>query len=96
MSDSIPKTSVGIVKPKKFHFDEPLILSSGKVLPHFDLIVETYGKLNESKSNAILVCHALSGDHHAAGYHSSEDKKAGWWESCIGPGSAIDTDVFLS
>ena len=78
MSDSIPKTSVGIVKPKKFHFDEPLILSSGKVLPHFDLIVETYGKLNESKSNAILVCHALSGDHHAAGYHSSEDKKSGW------------------
>ena len=95
MSDSIPKTSVGIVKPEKFHFDEPLILSSGKVLPHFDLIVETYGKLNESKSNAILVCHALSGDHHAAGYHSSEDKKAGWWESCIGPGNAIDTDVFF-
>ena len=95
MNDYLLKNSVGIVKPKKLHFDTPLNLRSGRVLTNFDLVFETYGELNSSRSNAILVCHALSGDHHAAGLHSSEDKKAGWWDSCIGPGKAIDTNVFF-
>ena len=95
MNDSLIKNSVGIVIPEKLHFNNPLQLRSGSVLPVFDLIFETYGELNASRSNAILVCHALSGDHHAAGFHSSEDKKAGWWDACIGPGKAIDTNVFF-
>ncbi len=95
MSDSTTTTSVGLVKPETYHFDEPLTLRSGKVLPAYDLVVETYGELNAQKSNAILICHALSGDHHAAGYHDANDKKPGWWDSCIGPGKAIDTNVFF-
>ncbi|MCH2355771.1 MAG: homoserine O-acetyltransferase, partial [Pseudomonadales bacterium] len=95
MSASIPTDSVGLVTPQSYHFDEPLELRSGKVLDVYDLTVETYGTLNGEKSNAILVCHALSGDHHAAGYHSATDKKPGWWDACIGPGKAIDTDLFF-
>ena len=95
MTNRIPSDSVGIVEPKEFHFDEPLELASGRELPYFDLIVETYGELNIEKSNAVLVCHALSGDHHAAGYHNSNDRKAGWWDACIGPGKAIDTELFF-
>ena len=95
MNDPSLKNSVGVVKPEIFHFNDPLELRSGRILPVFDLIFETYGELNASRSNAILVCHALSGDHHAAGFHSLEDKKAGWWDACIGPGKAIDTNVFF-
>ena len=58
-------------------------------------MVETYGSLNADNSNAVLVCHALSGDHHAAGYHESEPNKPGWWNHYIGPGKCIDTDRFL-
>ena len=72
--------SVGIVTPHSYHFDEPLQLRSGKTLPSYDLMVETYGELNAARSNAILICHALSGDHHAAGYHSASDSKPGWWD----------------
>jgi len=57
-------------------------------------MVETYGTLNRDKSNAILICHALSGNHHAAGFHSADDKKAGWWDNMIGPNKAIDTNQF--
>lgn len=94
MPSPFPQDSVGLAKPKLYKFDEPLTLRSGKVLPAYELMVETYGKLNDAKSNAVLVCHALSGDHHAAGYHSEEDKKPGWWDSCIGPGKPIDTNLF--
>lgn len=95
MPDSIPTDSVGLVKPQVYKFDEPLPLRSGKVLPEYELVVETYGKLNSKKTNAILICHALSGDHHAAGYHDESDTKPGWWDSCIGPGKAIDTNLFF-
>ncbi len=95
MVDEIPADSVGLVSPQTFHFDEPLTLRSGKTLAAYDLVVETYGELNANKSNAVLICHALSGDHHAAGYHSMEDDKPGWWDSCIGPGKAIDTNKFF-
>ncbi|WP_201588348.1 homoserine O-acetyltransferase MetX [Psychrobacter jeotgali] len=87
--------SVGIITPQIFHFDEPLTLECNRILPSFDLVFETYGTLNEDKSNAILICHALSGSHHAAGYHSSEDKKPGWWDNMIGPNKAIDTNEFF-
>ena len=87
--------SVGIVTPELIHFSDPLSLSSGKSLPCYDLMVETYGTLNAEKSNAVLICHALSGHHHAAGFHSAEDKKPGWWDSAIGPGKPIDTNLFF-
>lgn len=84
--------SVGIVKPEVLHFDQPIDLECGRRLKQFDLAVETYGTLNATHSNAVLVCHALSGDHHAAGYNSPDDRKPGWWDSCIGPGKPIDTN----
>lgn len=87
--------SVGIVTPESLHFDQPLLLANGRQLPHYDLVVETYGELNSRKSNAVLVCHALSGHHHAAGYHSRDDSKPGWWDHYIGPGKPIDTNKFF-
>ncbi len=95
MPDKLPDDSVGLVTPQTIHFDDPLSLDSGQVLDEFDLIYESYGQLNKDKSNAILICHALSSDHHAAGYNSMEDRKPGWWEVCIGPGKPIDTNRFF-
>ncbi len=94
MPESLPADSVGLVTPQIAHFDMPLKLDCGRELSDYDLVYETYGKLNREHNNAILICHALSGDHHAAGYHSMDDKKPGWWESAIGPGKPIDTDRF--
>lgn len=87
--------SVGIVEPQVARFDEPLPLVCGRELPAYELVYETYGALNEARSNAVLVCHALSGHHHAAGYHSEQDRKPGWWDECIGPGKPIDTRRFF-
>src|SRR5512135_2071357 len=87
--------SVGIVIPQTARFDQPLTLRSGAVLPGFELVYETYGQLNADKSNAILICHALSGTHHVAGYHSEQDKRPGWWDNMVGPGKPIDTDKFF-
>ena len=95
MNDFANRRSVGIVTPQLVHFDVPLRLACGRDLPAYDLIYETYGELNAQRSNAILVCHALSGHHHAAGYHSTDDKKPGWWDECIGPGKPIDTNRFF-
>lgn len=95
MPQAIPANSVGVVTPKIAIFNEPLTLRSGKILERYELMYETYGELNAEKSNAILICHALSGHHHAAGFHSMEDKKPGWWDSCIGPEKAIDTNKFF-
>ncbi|HHJ12681.1 MAG TPA: alpha/beta fold hydrolase, partial [Chromatiales bacterium] len=95
MPETIPADSVGIVQPQKLHFDEPLQLVSGRVLEEYDLVFETYGELNADRSNALLICHALSGDHHAAGYHSMEDRKPGWWEVAIGPGKPFDTNRYF-
>jgi homoserine O-acetyltransferase len=93
-SKGIPADSVGIVVPRKVVIDRPLALDCGRTLPRHELMVETYGELNAARSNAVLACHALSGDHHAAGYHAGGDRKAGWWETCIGPGKPIDTSRF--
>jgi len=94
MPDTIPKNSVGIVTPQTMKFDTPLQLDSGHTLNSYEMVYETYGEPNADKSNAILICHALSGTHHAAGYHSMDDKKPGWWDTCIGPGKPIDTNKF--
>ena len=90
-----PADSVGLVVPQYQSFSEPLPLACGKALVEYDLVYETYGSLNASRSNAVLICHALSGHHHAAGYHSEDERKPGWWDACIGPGKAIDTNRFF-
>jgi homoserine O-acetyltransferase len=94
MADLAPD-SVGLVAPQKIAIEQPLLLDCGRSLPRHDLMVETYGTLNADRSNALLVCHALSGDHHAAGYHRADDRKPGWWDSAIGPGKPIDTNRFF-
>ncbi|MFM9912669.1 MAG: homoserine O-acetyltransferase [Methylophilaceae bacterium] len=88
-------SSVGIVKPQTAHFSEPLALKSGAVLPQFDLVYETYGTLNVERSNAILVCHALSGTHHVAGKYAEDDKYPGWWDNIVGAGRPLDTTKFF-
>jgi len=95
MNNTNNPNSVGLVQPVVHHFDEAITLACGRTLASYDLVVETYGTLNQDKSNAVLICHALSGHHHAAGYHSTEDRKPGWWDGYIGPGKAIDTDRFF-
>ncbi|SNY97533.1 homoserine O-succinyltransferase MetX [Halomonas sp. hl-4] len=90
-----PADSVGLVTPHVAKFDTPLSLACGKTLPEYELIYETYGTLNAERSNAVLICHALSGHHHAAGYHSEGDRKPGWWDAHIGPGKPIDTNRFF-
>jgi len=78
MPTAIPADSVGLVSPQVAHFAEPLTLACGRTLADYQLIYETYGELNAARSNAVLICHALSGHHHAAGYHSMDDRKPGW------------------
>ncbi|MEX0386804.1 homoserine O-succinyltransferase MetX [Spiribacter onubensis] len=95
MSGPFPEDSVGLVTPRTVHFDEPLSLDSGRMLPGYTLAYETYGELNADASNAVLVCHALSGSHHAAGYNAPDERKPGWWEACIGPGKPLDTNRFF-
>ena len=93
--------SIGIVKAQTAHFDLPLTLKSGAVLPQFDLVYETYGELNAAKNNAVIVCHALSGTHHVAGKYAETDKSAGWWDNLIGPNNGVgpnkplDTNKFF-
>jgi homoserine O-acetyltransferase len=86
---------VGLVEPRDYVSSEPFTCDDGQVLPGFTLRYETYGRLNPARDNAILVCHALSGDHHCAGIHSLTDKKPGWWNNLIGPGKALDTNKFF-
>ena len=88
-------SSVGIVTAQTAHFSEPLKLKSGEVLPAYDLAYETYGTLNADKSNAVLICHALSGNHHVAGKYAETDKYPGWWDNLIGPGRPLDTNKFF-
>ncbi len=81
------------ITTKVAHFTSPLYLESGRILEPYDIIYETYGTLNESKDNVILICHALSGSHHAAGLYEG-DRKPGWWDGLIGDGKAIDTNKY--
>jgi homoserine O-acetyltransferase len=82
------------LKTQKLEFKNALYLESGRILEPFEIAYETYGKLDEERSNVVLVCHALSGSHHAAGQYEG-DRKPGWWDGIIGPGKAIDTDRFF-
>ena len=87
--------SIGIVSAQRATFGTPLVFRSGAVLPRYELVYETYGELNADKSNAILVCHALSGHHHVAGYYADEPGNIGWWDNMIGPGKPVDTNKFF-
>jgi homoserine O-acetyltransferase len=89
--------SIGLVETQFFNFagNEPLKLESGEALGQITLAYETYGQLNAGRDNAVLILHALSGDAHAAGFHSTEEGNPGWWDDCIGPGKAFDTDQYF-
>lgn len=87
--------SVGIVAPQTAAFDVPLRLRSGATLPAFELAYETYGTLNATRSNAVLVCHALNASHHVAGVYADRPDELGWWDNLVGPGKPLDTDRFF-
>ena len=89
--------TIGLVSAKSAHFKESLKLESGGSLDSYDLVYETYGELNKEKSNAVLICHALSSNHHVAGYYDESDQKntTGWWDIMVGPGKPIDTNHFF-
>lgn len=95
MDETLDVGEVGLVEPQDYVCSEEFTFDSGDTIPGFTLRYETYGRLNEAGDNAILVCHALSGDHHAAGIHSLRDRKTGWWNNIIGPGKALDTTEYF-
>ena len=81
--------------PQSMHFTEPLPLQSGRSLHGYALSFETYGTLNASKTNAVLICHALNASHHVAGVYAGQEKSEGWWDNMIGPDKAVDTKRFF-
>jgi homoserine O-acetyltransferase len=87
--------SVGIVTPQTMRFDEPLPLASGASLASYDLVYETYGRLNAARSNAVLLCHALNASHHVAGHYEGQERSLGWWDNMVGPGKPVDTRRFF-
>ena len=96
MTDFLNGSSeVGLVEEKTFTYIESFNLSGGGTLDGFQLRYECYGKLNETKDNAIYICHALTGDHHVAGVYDANDSKPGWWNHVVGPGKPIDTNSFF-
>ena len=86
---------VGKVKEQIFKLPKELLLECGQTLKNIELTYETYGELNSDASNAILICHALSGNHHAAGYYKDKNERLGWWDALIGPNKAIDTNKYF-
>ena len=97
IADAIPADdrSVGPVLPQSAHFDAPLPLACGRTLPQFDLAYETYGTLNDARSNAVLICHALNASHHVAGFYADDPANVGWWDNMVGPGKPLDTGRFF-
>jgi homoserine O-acetyltransferase len=98
MTENIENKEALIVEKKKFTFAHPpekMVLESGEMLGPVTLAYETIGKLNEDKSNAILICHALTGDSHMAGYYDHNESKPGWWDTMVGPGKGIDIDKYF-
>ena len=96
-ADSVatPDRSVGPVLPQTAHFDAPLPLACGRALPQYDLAYETYGTLDASRSNAVLICHALNASHHVAGFYADDPDNVGWWDNMVGPGKPLDTERFF-
>lgn len=90
-----PGGDVGVVTPLDFAWADIFRFELGGEIPGFSLRYETYGALNADKSNAVLIPHALTGDHHIAGRNKADDKKPGWWDSLVGPGKPVDTDKFF-
>src|ERR671923_2141659 len=88
-------SSVGAVLAQKAQFSEPLRLKGGATLPAFEIAYETYGELNEQRSNAVLVCHALNASHHVAGYYAEQPDNIGWWDNLVGPGKPLDPRRFF-
>jgi homoserine O-acetyltransferase len=84
-----------MVAPHDLHFAEPLRLASGASVSSYTLKVETYGRLNADRSNAVLICHALNASHHVAGTYADAPRNVGWWDNMIGPGKPVDTDRFF-
>jgi homoserine O-acetyltransferase len=85
---------VGYVETRRvvlFTPDDPLVLESGATLAPVEVAYETYGRLNANRTNAVYICHALTGDAHAAGHHGNPERR-GWWDNMIGPGKPVDTD----
>lgn len=82
------------IQTKTEYFTQPLYLESGRILEHYEIVYETYGELNANKSNVIVIAHALSGSHHAAGRYANE-AKAGWWDALIGPNKPVDTNKYF-
>ena len=93
--EQIKHSSVGLVIAKNQIINSALKLDSGATLKDYNLCYETYGKLSKKRDNAILICHALTGDQHAAGFNSPIDRKQGWWDNMIGPGKPVDTNKFF-
>lgn len=87
--------SVGLVTPQRKHFDTALEFKCGSTLSEYELVYETYGTLNADASNAVLVCHALSGSHHVAGFYADDPRSTGWWDNLVGPGKPLDTRDFF-
>lgn len=95
---SVENNSIGIVQTQTMRVvevEQPLKLECGKTLAPIDVAYETYGRLNDAGDNAVLICHALSGDAHVAGRNNSNDRKPGWWDNMVGPGKAVDTNKYF-
>ena len=95
MDNGVSTKSVGVVSARSAKFTEPLRLKSGAVMDAYELVYETYGRLNADRSNAVLVCHALNAAHHVAGHYADDPSNVGWWDNMIGPGKPVDTDRFF-
>ena len=91
----MPNAPIITVTPQSHHFTQPLILQSGAVLSEYSLSFETYGTLNATRSNAVLICHALNASHHVAGVYENTPKSEGWWDNMIGPNKPVDTNRFF-
>jgi len=87
--------SIGLVIPRKAQFDQPIRLRSGALIERYELAYETYGRLNQARDNAVLVCHALNASHHVAGIYADDPTNVGWWDNLVGPGKAVDTNRFF-
>jgi homoserine O-acetyltransferase/O-succinyltransferase len=95
MDGTVEKQSIGVVAPGIARFAEPLHLNSGAEIGNYQLVYETYGRLNAQRTNAVLVCHALNASHHVAGRYADQPDNVGWWDNMIGPGKPLDTRRFF-